>query len=920
MPAKLEAMRCIQMDNNFLDYIDFERVNSLLEGFNRTTGFVTAIVDLDGNILSRSGWRRICTEYHRLHPETAQKCILSDTVLSRKAREKESYHFYQCLNGLVDVAVPIVIKGEHVANLFSGQFFFEEPDLSFFKEQATLYGFDEESYIAVLKEVPVVSKEEVTVAMDFLLNMTQLISEMSFQRLEQTELTEALKNNEIALRHSEEKYRALFNTFPLGITITDPVGNILENNSRAIELLGLSKTEQEKRSIDGVQWNIIRPDGSPMPAEEFASVRALKEHRLVENVEMGIVKPNAEVTWINVTAAPLCLENCGLVITYNDISSRLKAEREYEMLFNEMLDGFALHEIICDDSGRPVDYRFLDINPAFERMTGLKLHEVQGKTVLDILPETEYYWIETYGKVALTGEPAVFENYSKGLDKYFEVTAFRPAPNQFSCIFADITERKRTQEALHQSLERFRIAQDMSPDGFTILRPIRDADGQVVDFTWVYENPAVARLNGTDREAVVGKRLLELFPGHRDTELFKTYRQVAQSGVSSTIEAGYSGESMQKPIWLRLVVVPMAGDIAILAQDLTERKEAEERLKYQHEHDFLTGLYNRGFLEKELVRLADEQYLPVSLIIADTNGLKLINDSFGHAMGDTVLRTAAELLRANCRSGDIVARYGGDEFVMLLPNTTNAEASLRLNGIESMAKDLQVASIQLRLSYGLQTRNTSRDEFASVFKKAEDMMSRNKLYESSSEKNKTIGLVINSLFAKSHRESQHSKRVSELCEFIAGKMDMSASEVNRMRVAGLMHDIGKISISESILNNPGKLSSEEWEEMKRHPEAGYRILSASSDFIDISPAILEHHERWDGRGYPRGISGESISLHARIITVADAYDAMTSERAYKLPMSSHDAIQEIRNCVGTQFDPQVANVFIEHYQEFVSRE
>jgi len=151
-----------------------------------------------------------------------------------------------------------------------------------------------------------------------------------------------------------------------------------------------------------------------------------------------------------------------------------------------------------------VDYRFLNINPAFERMTGLKLEDVQGKCVLEILPGTEHYWIETYGKVALTGEPVIFENYAKELDKYFEVTAFRPAPNQFSCIFVDITERKRTQEALHQSLERFRIAQDMSPDGFTILRPVRDADGQVVDFIWVYENSAIARVNGTDREAVVG--------------------------------------------------------------------------------------------------------------------------------------------------------------------------------------------------------------------------------------------------------------------------------------------------------------------------------------------------------------------------------------------------------------------------------
>ncbi|PKL13406.1 MAG: diguanylate cyclase, partial [Spirochaetae bacterium HGW-Spirochaetae-8] len=235
-------------------------------------------------------------------------------------------------------------------------------------------------------------------------------------------------------------------------------------------------------------------------------------------------------------------------------------------------------------------------------------------------------------------------------------------------------------------------------------------------------------------------------------------------------------------------------------------------------------------------------------------------------------------------------------------------------------KDMEIASIQLTLAFGYETRKSIQDDFMSVFKQAEDMMYRNKLYENSSAKNKTIGLVINSLFAKSDRELEHSKRVSELCEFIAGKLQMSTTEIHRMRIAGLMHDIGKIGVPESILNKPGRLSAREWEEMRRHPETGFRILAASNEFIDISTAIFEHHERWDGKGYPRGMSGESISLQARIISVADAFDAMTSSRSYKQPMNIQEAIEEIGNCAGTHFDPKIAQVFMEHYQEFTNIE
>jgi PAS domain S-box-containing protein len=189
------------MTTKKLDFIDFDSVNKLLEGFNQSTGFVTAILDLKGNILSKSGWREICTEFHRINPETSKKCRISDTILANKMAEGETFHFYQCLNGLVDVAVPIVIRGEHIANLFSGQFFFEKPNILFFKKQAKEYGFDEKKYLDVLKKVPVITKDKIQGAMDFLLSMTEVISELTLHKLEQDELNKALKESEIQYRN-----------------------------------------------------------------------------------------------------------------------------------------------------------------------------------------------------------------------------------------------------------------------------------------------------------------------------------------------------------------------------------------------------------------------------------------------------------------------------------------------------------------------------------------------------------------------------------------------------------------------------------------------------------------------------------------------------------------------------------------------
>ncbi len=354
--------------------------------------------------------------------------------------------------------------------------------------------------------------------------------------------------------------------------------------------------------------------------------------------------------------------------------------------------------------------------------------------------------------------------------------------------------------------------------------------------------------------------------------------------------------------------------LTVFSQDVTERKQYEKSILYLSYRDPLTNLYNRRYFNEELERLDQPQSHPLVLISGDINGLKLLNDAFGHDAGDLLLCTIADELIAVFKDDSKIARIGGDEFVILMPNSTLEQAELKVEQVRKKLEKHQIYGTKISVSFGFAVKDEAHPNM-NLLKDAEDNMYSHKLFEFSSHRNETIKAIIHALHEKNPREEEHSNRVSSICRAIGERLGMKQDDVNKLEAISHLHDIGKIAIDDTILNKPGKLSTEEWELIKKHPEIGYRILLNSTEYADIAEDILSHHERFDGKGYPRAIGGEDIPLRARIIAIADAYDAMVSERPYRKPLTHQEAILEILINKGTQFDPEIADVFIHLFSD-----
>jgi diguanylate cyclase (GGDEF)-like protein/PAS domain S-box-containing protein/putative nucleotidyltransferase with HDIG domain len=474
-------------------------------------------------------------------------------------------------------------------------------------------------------------------------------------------------------------------------------------------------------------------------------------------------------------------------------------------------------------------------------------------------------------------------------------------------IFDDITELKRSEDAIKLSEKKFSSYIGNAPDGVFVV----DDKGQYLEV-----NRAATEMTGYSKDELLHMTIRDI--------LSEESQEAGMNDFFTLLEKGSMRGSLQykhkdgTKKWMALDAVKLTEHSFLgFAKDITYQKKVEEQLLHISYHDQLTGLGNRRFYEEELKRLDTKINLPLTFVMGDVNGLKLINDSFGHTMGDQLLKKVAEVIKTGCRADDMIARVGGDEFIIVLPKTDALEAEQIIQRMKELSFKEKVCGMDISISFGYATKSSEEEDIQEIFVHAEDLMYRHKRAESTGNRSKTIDLVLNTLYKKSGREQLHSIQVSEICAAIASKMGFSKNDVNQIKIAGLMHDIGKIEIDEKILNKPEKLSKDEWERMQRHPEIGYRILNSINGFSAVADAVLEHQERWDGKGYPRGLKGEEISLHARIIAVADSYDAMTTHRTFGKALSEEDAINEMKRCSGTQFDPAIAQILIEMVLEKV---
>ena len=346
----------------------------------------------------------------------------------------------------------------------------------------------------------------------------------------------------------------------------------------------------------------------------------------------------------------------------------------------------------------------------------------------------------------------------------------------------------------------------------------------------------------------------------------------------------------------------------ITFMDNSLEKKTQERIKFLSYHDSLTGLYNRMFFEEEMIRLDSERSLPISIIFADVNGLKLTNDIFGHAVGDRLLEKSAEILKQVCRHEDIIARVGGDEFAILLPSTGESETKAIISRINEVMASEKIAAIKCSMAMGFSTKNNIKESLEEVMKKAEDIMYREKTMARKNTNTQLLNTIIETLHERSPKEKEHSAVVSELCKKIAEELNMDQNDVRKVKEAGFIHDLGKIVFKKELLEKEEyNFTEEEDKEFQQHSVIGYRILNLFDETLDLAEGVLNHHENWDGTGFPKGLKGEEIPLTARIIAIAEAYDSMTNEILSERK-TKEEAIAELERLKGIRFDPRIVEI------------
>ncbi|MBE0466862.1 MAG: PAS domain S-box protein [Candidatus Desulforudis sp.] len=775
------------------------------------------------------------------------------------------------------------------------------------------------------------------------------------------------KRMEEALRASKDALRVVFNSVYDAIFLFELDGAIIDVNEKMLEMYGvereqalnLSFAEDYSGSDNPVEslpeiwdkaaagedqlfeWRARRPnDGSIFDAEVFlrklsldgkavilATVRDITESK--QN-RLALQRANEELEATNEEMTAVNEELISAEEELKDQVQKLETSREaLESANRRLLDiiDFLPDATFVIDRERKV----IAWNRAIEVMSGVSKEDIFGKgdyayavpfygkpgpTLIDLVgaddPETEKRYEYVHRKGQTVYAEVFVPSLREGRGAFLWVKAsplYDRHGNLAGAIesIRDITEQRRAREELNLQKAYFQQLFENSPEGIVML----DKEDRIMR-----ANKGFQELFQYGPEEVVGRPINEILaPEEMAEEAFLLSRSVLDGRVVQK-------ESVRRRKDGTLVDVSILGYPIVLGNqlvgiygiysDITERKRVQDRLKYLSLHDPLTGLFNRAYFEQEMQRLAGGRHTPVGVILCDVDGLKMINDTLGHDEGDTLLRKAADVVRESFRVGDVVARVGGDEFAVLLPASDRQSVE---GAVQRMRDAIEFYNsrnpgLPLSISVGFAVSGDERANLVELFKEADNNMYREKLHRSRSARSAIVHTLMKALEARDFITEGHAERLQKLVVAMAAVLDLPERRIIDLRLLAQFHDIGKVGIPDRILFKSGPLTPEERVEMQRHCEIGHRIALSAPDLIPIADWILKHHEWWNGRGYPLGLRGEEIPLECRILAIADAYDAMTSDRPYRKAWTREQAIAELRQYAGLQFDPELTSKFL----------
>ncbi|MGE0075562.1 MAG: HD domain-containing phosphohydrolase [Sphaerochaetaceae bacterium] len=712
------------------------------------------------------------------------------------------------------------------------------------------------------------------------------------------------------LRATNEKLTSVIEGTNVGTWVLDIPTGISEINARWAGIVGYTIDELSPFSIH--TWhNLTHPDDLKIVEARMQEVLAGEQD--FYEVEFRMHHKSGYWVWVLDRGMVTKWSDSGKAMvmsgTHTDITvvkqaqaALEKSESSHRKLVEQMNQGLLVCRIKEDADHRLVDAIVLSVNRRFEEIIEKSAEAILGTSVDNIFLGDRTEWIEMFRSVVESGKPKIVERYTPQLGKHLRISAYSPEPLLFAAIIDDITQSKVVQNQF--ALEKARLETTLLSVGDGVVALGRTGHIDVI-------NSVAQTLTGWEYADAVGqfyRKILNFIEEDIVEQSIETKKSV-EAGANEVLVSRH-GESIP----IEAIASPIfdssgnVDGVVLVFRDCTEKRNKQERILHFSYSDPMTGLKNRRAFEEEVHRLNHVRYCPMVLVIADVNNLKLTNDAFGHDAGDTLLRTVADILRKECRETDIVARIGGDEFVILLPNTDAEHADVIIDRINASIATARVKDMPVSVSFGKSVKLVRSNNMDELFREAEHEMYRKKVAERPQIRKRIIDQLLSSLFSQNPEEQVHSERVGRLCRMIAEHAGLSDDEVDEMELAGIMHDIGKVALGSEFLATEGFVDELEGGMVLRHPEVGYNILSAASQYGAIAEFVLSHHERWDGAGYPSGLKGAAIPLQGRILALADSYALMTTVEPDGLGLSDREALEKLSMESGSKYDPELTRL------------